>query len=229
MANYRNGMETRQILYNSAKKLFYIQGYAATTVKDIVTDAKSKLGLFTYYFDGKEAVAIDIFKDFVNDIALVLEVPLKALYDQGDFLLIDIVEYRCYFRGLCAGPEIKRFYSEISASAAFAQMTIELKDYFIERLHKSGLIQGTNPMIRDQVYLEAVSSLTSGMEIQFFKDLVDGKLDIDYDDAIDFFLTEYYRFLINDRSLVMNKLREGRKMAEALQLEIGEGFTVRLH
>ena len=39
MANYKNGLETKESLYQSAKKIFYQKGYDKTTVKDIITDA----------------------------------------------------------------------------------------------------------------------------------------------------------------------------------------------
>ena len=37
MANYKNGLETKESLYQSAKKIFYQKGYDKTTVKDIIT------------------------------------------------------------------------------------------------------------------------------------------------------------------------------------------------
>ena len=51
MANYRNGIETREALYASAQKTFSAKGYSGASIKDIITGVNSKLGLFTYYFE----------------------------------------------------------------------------------------------------------------------------------------------------------------------------------
>lgn len=228
MANYKNGTETKTSLYSSAKKLFYLKGYGATTIKDIITDAESKLGLFTYYFEGKESVAISIFKDFVNDIALVLEEPLKDYTAKNDYLLVDMIEYRAYFECINANEQIKQFYKDISILESFAQMTIDLKDYFIQKRFENGLKFETSAMIKDKTYFDAIASLTSGMEIQFFRDVLGKKIDIAYGDAIDIFLTEYYRFLVLDKKRIQDNLRKSRKVVETLHFEIGDCFSVQM-
>ena len=48
MANYKNGLETKESLYQSAKKIFYQKGYDKTTVKVIITDAVSYTHLDVY-------------------------------------------------------------------------------------------------------------------------------------------------------------------------------------
>lgn len=204
-------MEQRQRLRCiTARKSFYLKGYGATTIKDIITDAESKLGLFTYYFESKESVAISIFKDFVNDIALVLEEYLKE-YTANDYLLVDMIEYRAYFECINANEQIRRFYKDISILESFAQMTIELKDYFIQKRFENGLKFETSAMIKDKTYFDAIASLTSGMEIQFFRDILGKKIDIAYGDAIDIFLTEYYRFLVLDKKRIQDNLRKSEK------------------
>ena len=73
MANYKNGLETKESLYQSAKKIFYQKGYDKTTVKDIITDARTKQGLLNYYFGAKENLAVQIYKDFCNDVVFCVD------------------------------------------------------------------------------------------------------------------------------------------------------------
>ena len=70
--------------------------------------------------------------------------------------------------------------------------------------------------------------MTSGMEIQFFRDVLGKKIDIAYGDAIDIFLTEYYRFLVLDKKRIQDNLRKSRKVVETLHFEIGDCFSVQL-
>ena len=60
MATYRNGIETRDALYQSARRNFAAHGYHSTSIKEIVNDVNSKLGLFTYYFESKESLALQV-------------------------------------------------------------------------------------------------------------------------------------------------------------------------
>ena len=62
MGNYKNGIETKTALYQSARNCFYEQGYFNTSIRDIVGAANSRLGLFSYHFESKEAVAVMVFR-----------------------------------------------------------------------------------------------------------------------------------------------------------------------
>ena len=228
MANYKKGTETKTALYNSAKKFFYTKGYNETTIKEIVVEAESNPGLFVYYFEGKESVAISIFREFADAITLALKDILAPLRDKGEDLLIDMVEYRAYFECINAGPEIVRFYNNISELGSFPRLVISWMDFFTHKRYKDGLKYETNPMICDKTYFDAVTSLTAGMQIQFFRDIIQKSIAIPYEDAIDMFLTECYRFLVPDKNQVQENVRKSRKMAGKLKFEVSEYFEVKV-
>ena len=66
MSNYKNGLATRAALYQSARACFYRKGYFDTSIQDIVDAAHSKLGLFVYHFESKEAIANMVFREYVG-------------------------------------------------------------------------------------------------------------------------------------------------------------------
>lgn len=226
MANYKKGTETKTALYDSAKKFFYTKGYNETTIKEIVEDAESNPGLFVYYFEGKESVAISIFREFADAITSALKDILVPLGEKGEDLLIDMVEYRAYFECINAGPEIIRFYNDISELGSFPKLVISWMDFFTHKRYKDGLRYETNPMICDKTYFDAVASLTAGMQIQFFRDIIQKNIDIPYEDAVDMFLTECYRFLVPDKNQVLENVRKSRKVNEGLNFVVGEYFKV---
>lgn len=52
----KNSRNTRGRIISAAWKLFYDQGYDATTVEDIVFESGTSKGSFYHYFDGKDAL-----------------------------------------------------------------------------------------------------------------------------------------------------------------------------
>ena len=52
------------------------------------------------------------------------------------------------------------------------------------------------------------------MQIQFFRDIIQKNIDIPYEDAVDMFLTECYRFLVPDKNQVLENVRKSRKVNE---------------
>jgi len=52
----KNGRNTRGRIISAAWKLFYEQGYEATTVEDIVFESETSKGSFYHYFEGKDAL-----------------------------------------------------------------------------------------------------------------------------------------------------------------------------
>ena len=49
-----NNDKTRDLLIKAARSLFALQGYKATTVKEIADKAGVNISLISYHFDGKE-------------------------------------------------------------------------------------------------------------------------------------------------------------------------------
>ena len=46
------GLETKQLIYDTAKKEFYQNGYKKTTIQTVTLYAGVQRGLFAYYFGG---------------------------------------------------------------------------------------------------------------------------------------------------------------------------------
>ena len=52
----KNSRNTKGRIVSAAWKLFYEQGYADTTVEDIVFESETSKGSFYHYFEGKDAL-----------------------------------------------------------------------------------------------------------------------------------------------------------------------------
>lgn len=226
MGNYKNGLETKEILYKSSKKLFLEKGYEKTTVKDIITDAKTKQALLNYYFESKEKLAVQIYKDFCNDIIFCIENTPGALEEKESGLLSNLIFYRSYFKALCCRPEITRFYTEVSKLPIFADTMIEMRDYFFTLDMEGEQYKNIRPELKDRQYFEYLKSLTTGMEVQIFRDVFTSRFSIDLEDAVDLFLHDYHSFLFLDMAKIDENIEKSRKAAARFTFDVDSFFNV---
>jgi len=228
MACYKNGVETKKILYNSAKQLFFENGYLNTTVNDIVTNANSKLGLFSYYFQSKDALAVDILLNYAEEIIKILERKNRGLYRENDLLLIDMVEYRSFFKCTVFNQNASRFYTELSSTPAFILKNVEIRDYFFKRLMERSKHLHSCESISAKENLDLAITLSTGMEAQLCRDLCCKRFTTCFDDALDFFFRTYYHMLSNDIELINAKIDLSREITSSYKFTVGDSFKVSL-
>lgn len=229
MANYKNGIDTKNRLYTSAKKLFFDGGYCGTTVSDIVNHADSKLGLFTYYFDSKEAVATDIMNEFFDDIMKNLINAKYVLYSSNDMLFIDMVEYRARFMCIISSKNASRFYTELSATQTFIKNNRETRqEAFNKLLGRSKYFSSCNRVIGKE-NPELAVCLSSGMEMQLYRDLYAKNEESSVCKALDDYFRYYYRLVTEDSELselIDEKISLSREFIKKLKFSVRESFKV---
>ena len=78
----------REEILEAAVGLFRRHGYHATSVSEIIEASNISRGTFYLYFDGKEALFLDLIERFIERIVAVIEVvdphgpnPRRAIYD----------------------------------------------------------------------------------------------------------------------------------------------------
>lgn len=123
MSNYKNGLATRAALYQSARACFYRKGYFDTSIQDIVDAAHSKLGLFVYHFESKEAIANMVFREYVDLIRETTRASIGEAEGREDLLLDDMLNYRGYFKGVLCNPQTAKFYVELSSTPGYLEQT----------------------------------------------------------------------------------------------------------
>lgn len=63
MAVYSNGISTREDILQSARELFFRQGYKATTTRQISEHSQANLGLIKYHFNAKATIGLTIYQE----------------------------------------------------------------------------------------------------------------------------------------------------------------------
>ncbi|MBW7883859.1 MAG: TetR/AcrR family transcriptional regulator [Caldilineaceae bacterium] len=106
--------ETRELLVEKAKQLFYQQGYRQTTLANIADAAQVPVGNIYYYFRTKEDLAKAVIENHVADLQALfgscsaLPDPRERLgaYIKSSLSIMDeVVHYGCPYGSLCAELE----------------------------------------------------------------------------------------------------------------------------
>ena len=78
----KNTRNTRGRIVSAAWKLFYEQGYEATTVEEIIEDSHTSKGSFYHYFDGKDALLSTLsylFDEKYEELTDVMDPEMSAM------------------------------------------------------------------------------------------------------------------------------------------------------
>ena len=221
MPVYRNGVETQKALYTSARRRFSHSGYASTSIKDIVEGAHSKLGLFTYYFESKESLALQIFYELQRDLcAAISPLPqLQALHDS--LLALETANMRIWMRMLMEQPATARFVAEVCAcDTNFRRQQEKRYDFWCSLCGAPQTKEET-----DRTRLRA--TLMAGMLVQMCHAIPTLIIEGDIEDFLDNFFRDYYLHVPDEEELE-HAIARARAAAADIHLTVDEDFRVRL-
>lgn len=103
-------MNTRDKIYNTAKRLYLENGYANTPNTMIAKEAGVNLGLVTYYFKTKDLIA----SDMLNNNYETLYSHLLKYLPPDDELLQLITFFKLHFKLAGIDPHYDRFIYEMN-------------------------------------------------------------------------------------------------------------------
>ena len=96
----RDGNQTRQRLIEAALYLFWLQGYAATGVAEILTRAKANAGSFYYFFKTKEELLLAVLELYIQTLQPIVVGPVLGEIADPIERVFGILEF--YRRNLLA-------------------------------------------------------------------------------------------------------------------------------
>lgn len=207
------------------KRFFFKKGYSAASVRDIVAEADSQLGLFTYYFKSKSDLAAEILQEFVDSVRSTIDRVLPS-FTMDDFMLRFTVYYRCFYNCVFANSNIETFYNEVCMLPAFDIVNFEMRKHYIKELIDYCRQYIHNPDVDREFFDTILTSLSIGFEKSFYKDVTDGRIPISFDDAIDIFFKFFYTQIIYQRDVVFEKVSQARQIVGTLSFQVNENFEV---
>lgn len=104
------GQETKEWILKCSRELMYENGYRATTARKIAEKADINLGLFNYYFDGKNEIGNTVYYGWRNSLEKKMHELIPDFSDIDSFIFSSATElYLCL-----NDPHVGRFYCDIS-------------------------------------------------------------------------------------------------------------------
>jgi AcrR family transcriptional regulator len=96
--------ETRQRIFDTAVKLFMEKGYEQTTMRDIAAEAGCSLGLAYRYFESKEVVVINLYRQLAaNTTARIDALPKAPIAERFYQIMTEVMQAITPFRPVWQG------------------------------------------------------------------------------------------------------------------------------
>lgn len=134
MANYKNGIITKNKIYETCKELFYLQGYKNTSYKDICAKADVSATTITHFFQSKKNIAIEIYSDFLIDIKKQTRDYLLTANTDYNLRVGTVIERLIFTNLVFENIGYQRFYYDICVDGLLLETYVEKSDYFF-KLH----------------------------------------------------------------------------------------------
>ena len=111
-------IDTRERLVNTARKLFWNQGFSATGVAQILKEAGAKSGSLYYFFPTKEDLLREVLERYKSLLMPAVMEPVFAKIDDPIERIFGVLD--AYRRGL--------LYTEFNGGCPIGNLALELSD-----------------------------------------------------------------------------------------------------
>lgn len=119
----QNRAQNRTAILHSAIQLFGVQGFGATTVRDIIRQTNLAAGTFYNYFNSKE----EVFRAVVDEVGASLRGQLRAVRNQArNFEEFIAASFRVYFTYYAKHPDI---YMMLRSNQTYNGSLIAMEDH----------------------------------------------------------------------------------------------------
>ena len=111
---YKTGIETKIKITDTAKRLFYRQGYKGTSINQICLEADVKLGTFTYYFPKKDDLLSVLYSSYMQSCADYVNGKRPGLAPAQHHLFSVMM----YYQNIYSDERIAAFHREVMEIAS---------------------------------------------------------------------------------------------------------------
>lgn len=136
--------ETKDKLITAADQLFSERGYAATSIRDIVSKAGTNLGAVTYHFGGKEKLFAELIRMKIEPMRK-LGMEIASTQEKASIKLQQLLEeYSLYV--LHTDPGLKVIFAELLAGGTHLpeEVTdaVSFRNHLFKRILRDGVEDG---------------------------------------------------------------------------------------
>lgn len=216
----QKGTFTKQKIIDSARMLFYENGYTATTVAQITDQAKVNNGLFTYYFGTKRNLATLILNEYRINFRNLISKKIFEQHLDYTFAVGIAVDHRINMRLKTTNPNFLRFENELNQDYRQIQKetlsTLEnpQRDHYYQMQRRliNPHISDTDLELHKFLSFEIIKSLYSAYESNLIH------TDIDY--LTDYYLRLFFHMLQLEPPETETIIQESRLITEKIEITV---------
>lgn len=218
MASRKPSINTKYILYENAKKLFFEKGYLLTSYNEICEKVDLNPAMLKYHFGSKKEIAALIYNEIVINLHDTIS-NLVRNYDDTD--IVNLTNEYCFFNLVKTNLNFQRFYVDLCKERIINDFTkdttfLMIQQYFSKKnitLPKSQLLIST--------------SIAVAVQSELINDYFSGKLETDFDTVIDEYIKLMFRNLLLEEDIFIAKSKIAKTIVSKSNLNMGELFEIK--
>lgn len=211
----------KQSIVDCARRMFYEQGIANVSMKQLAEKCEIAPSLVTYYFKTKSNIITDVISEYSREIDSMIEAKYYEKKIPFDVRTADIVDLLVKLKLYKEDEKARTFYleylncgMETLFSADFESIYRRLDRYFIMDIDRS----------YDQ--LAAVSAAAHGVVLTMIFAYYSGRLDCTYEQFVDFVLHARYKMFNMAEPEIDTMLAEGKQRYQEFTFTVKPYFVV---
>lgn len=175
---------TEKNIRTSARSLFFKNGIAKTSVRQIAAASSTNLGSFTYYYKSKNELVQKIYEDVNNDIRALIVKPFDRPATLDEYMFMQLFQFKLAVLNDQYYELFQVFISDENSSQSVKDLYTTCNSRFSRHI----------PL--DRAYFIMTSAMLVGMKVELIKLARSQEVsDIDLDTCLEFFLKEYITFI----------------------------------
>ena len=213
----------RQRLVETAKLLFYNEGYASTTFLRISNASGINNGLIAYYFGTKNNLASEIYTDYILAVRNEIAAQLYRLNKDYTLDLGIAVETRFSLSSKFEDENLMRFYIEYTrerrSSAVSGRNPKREKYYMLQKRLLNPAISDIDLSLYEVCGIAVIHSLVEAYAKNIYR------WDPKYIE--DFAIRQLFTLLQLPAERIEDLLAESKKLSELINIKAGPGFVLK--
>lgn len=212
--------EIRERIYETAKELFYENGFTNTTLKMIAEKADANSAMVSYYFGSKTKLGAKIICDFFAASKREGKACLDEVCPDADLYLQSALDNRITTHNFSNNPNLFRFYLELDETNFYVDSEIVSADIF-KKLCKCYDVSLTEDAIRAAAI--SVYALANALSASRAYGLIKCT-----DEEIVRSIMDYHGVCLQiPQDETERVLAESKELAKRIRTTTGPGFEVR--
>ncbi len=206
MKENKTGNNYKQKIYDAALQLFYQNGYADTSVADIISLSGTNKGSFYHYYKSKSALAEEVFLN-----AHYQHVEMRDIFPEEDSLVLLALENLINWYAKYNNTYYMRFLYDLN---------VENMQFETRHIYDPCFSHTSKKFTREEFAL--IVSTNQGIRRSLYIFIIDKMDQYSYDQLSSFYLTTLFKLFDIPQSVIKSTLTRSKELIELVDIKLEE-------